>query len=152
MWSVNPFDYDASDGVYSGHCRTAAQLAKWMISQGQEVILDPKLCNLEPGDILFYARKDSQTGEWVQPNRFMHINHVAMCYSKTRMAADAQDWDASKYPFKHELVEVTLVTGAVNKTVVENDWDDPTKIYDNNVNTLCLVCRPDLGALALSAT
>ena len=152
IWSVNPFDYTENDGVYSGSCRTAAQIAKWMISQGQRVMLDPKLCNLEPGDILFYARKNIDTGEWVQPNRFMHINHIAMCYSKTRMNASSPNWDYTRYPYKHELIEVTTVPGAVNKTLVEDSWDDATNIYENNVNTLCLVCRPDLGALALSAS
>lgn len=34
---------------------------------------------IKKGDLIFYAKKDS-SGNWKQPNRYMKVSHVAVCY------------------------------------------------------------------------
>ena len=84
VWSRNPFDYDfpknKTSGVYTPARRTS-QLAQWLVSQRRQVFKDPKLANVEVGDIVFYSRNDS-TGYPMNPHRFMLINHIALVVSK----------------------------------------------------------------------
>lgn len=147
-WSINPFDYENALNVGSPTqqtIRTASQLAQWMVERGRTVPMDEHLANLEPGDILFYSRKDSTTGNWVDPNRYMRINHIAICRSKAAAPTNDSSWDTTKYPYKHELIEVGIYDNPVKVRVVEDGQDDPTDIYHNNINTLCLICRPEMA-------
>ena len=127
--------------------RLASQMAQWMVERGETVPMDEHLVNLEPGDMLFYARKDPTTGDWVHPDRFMRVNHVAMCVSKER-ATDDGEWDIVKYPYKHMMIESAVCEHGVRERCVEDGPEDPADTYTtNNINTLVLICRPDLGSI-----
>lgn len=150
VWTINPFDYENAldaGGETTSKVRTASQIAEWMVKRGLMVPMDKHLANLEPGDILFWARKNSSTNSWVDPNRYMRINHIAICKSKEPAPTDDPNWDVTKYPYKHELIEAgtDVDNSPIRVRVVEDGQDDPTNIYYNNINTLVLICRPDLG-------
>lgn len=149
-WSVNPYDYTAPTTAELpnaptptfGVVRTASQIAQWMVERGQTVPMDEHLANLEPGDILFYARQDSNN-EFVNPDRYEKINHCAICLTK-ELAPDSESWDKTKYPYKHTLIDARTRTGAIGIETVEDGQNDPTAVSANNINTLVLICRPDL--------
>lgn len=76
-WAIAPTT--ESGGV----ARDASQLAEYFYNLGWIVPLssinsDNNYSGLKKGDILFYARKNSD-GTWIQPNRFMNISHVGIC-------------------------------------------------------------------------
>lgn len=61
--------------------RTASQIAEWMEKQNLAIPLQPDLSNVEPGDIIFWA-KTRPTGEFIRPRRYRKISHIAVCYAK----------------------------------------------------------------------
>ena len=61
--------------------RTASQLAEWLEKQNLAIQLEPDLSNVEPGDIIFWA-KTRATGEYLRPRRYRKISHIAVCCSK----------------------------------------------------------------------
>ena len=160
--------------------RTASQIGEWMIGMGWQVPIDEKLSNLEVGDILFYAKKkyDDNTGTyvWREPDRFMRISHVAVCMDKAHSdTANLPDWVTyyypnwysegryNDYPVCHRIMHATSETPPIVRSLVECNYDGvmyPTyngsgssNVYTHTgVPTLCLVCRPDLGALSWDAT
>lgn len=145
VWSINPFDYEniiENNTSTKEPVRTASQLAEWMVDMGQIVPIDEHLANILPGDIIFYGRKVTSTGTWMKPNRFMHINHVAIVVSK-QQATREDGWDIEQYPYKHIAYEAASIEGAIGTRILELDGDE----YGTNVNTLVLVCRPDLGSI-----
>ena len=122
-----------------------------MIERGQTVPIDRYYANIEPGDVLFFARHDSTTNDWVEPLRLKHINHVAICIAKEK-ATNAGGWDVTTYPWKHTYAEVehedeTAPDGVVKIKILEQPQGDKSAIFNNNINTLCLVCRPDFGSI-----
>ena len=143
-WSIDPrlYDYYPDDltGEPNGGAR-ASQLAEWMIDMGWRVPKDKKLLNLEVGDILFYARTNEAGSQLAQPDRFMCINHIAICTDKQKNIS------GTGLPYTYTLTEVTNVKPCVRKKVVEDGWDTPDVINVNNYNTLVLICRPDLGSI-----
>ena len=153
-WSFNPFDYtnySRNDSQSKTKVRYASQMAELMIERGQTVPIDRYYANIEPGDVLFYARHDEATNDWAEPLRLKHINHVAICIAKEK-ATSADGWDTAAYPWKHTYAEVehedeTTPDGVVKIKTLEQPQGDTSAIYDNNINTLCLVCRPDLGSI-----
>ena len=149
-WSINPYDWEVErhiNGTEKNRIRLASQMAQWMVERGETVPMDEHLANLEPGDLLFYARKDPQTGDWVHPDRFMRVNHVAVCTSKEPATA-TDGWDIVKYPYKHKMIESARCENGVRERNVEAGPDDPADTYTtNNINTLVLICRPDLGSV-----
>lgn len=151
-WAINPYDYELPSVIH-GHeddprkVRSAAQLGQWLQMMGRSVWIDKHLANLLPGDVVFFAKKYA-SGKWVQEPRFMHISHVAIVAEKEPAPADAT-WDTELYPYKHTLYEVRGASpqhpGACGKFVLENPaFSGPT---ENGVDTLVLVCRPDLGRI-----
>lgn len=160
--------------------RTASQIGEWMIGMGWQVPIDDKLSNLEVGDILFYAKKkyDDNTGTyvWREPDRFMRISHIAVCMDKAYSdTANLPDWVThyypnwysegryNDYPVCHRIMHATSETPPIVRSLVECNYDGvmyPTyngsgssNVYTHTgVPTLCLVCRPDLGALSWDAT
>lgn len=90
-WAMNPGEYKIptiplgdSDPV-----RTASQLAEWLETRGRAIELKPDFSNVEPGDIIFWAKTkteqiDSQHSvtRFVRNYRYRNISHVAVCYSK----------------------------------------------------------------------
>lgn len=56
-------------------------------------------------------------------------------------------WDVDVVPYVHEVMESINITPTINIRILENGWDTPTDFSNYNVNTLSLVCRPDLGSL-----
>jgi len=150
-WAINPFDWiypvnadwvmEAEEDRAYNNVRTAAAMCQWMVERGWEVPIDPKLANLEPGDIIFYSRHNSADNDYVDPERYKLINHVAICMTKE--APPSSNWDAEKYPYRHRLIDVRTRSGACGTDVVETAWNDPTAIYSNNVNTIACICRPD---------
>lgn len=131
-WSWNPYNYTVLSGAtsYNNLCRKASQFGKLMLEQGQRIIVDEKFANIEPGDIVFYSKKAD--GEWVEPSKFMHISHVAICCDKTNTSIN-------NYPYTHTMIEAAgRNTNAIGKFTLENDV---------NTEFISLVCRPDLGSL-----
>lgn len=135
-WAINPFEWKLPvvPGGDPKPVRTASQLAQWMYERGQAVEIDDVFSNLMPGDIIFWAKKDKD-GNWVQPNRFKHISHVAICCSRYD-APDEDGWPTG-YPYKHTMLEVTTIKPYVLNRTLEKC----------SPGSVVLVCRPDLGAL-----
>lgn len=153
-WTFNPFDYSNYSRIDSQSrtkVRYASQMAEMMIERGQTVPIDRYYANIEPGDVLFFARHDSTTNDWFEPLRLKHINHVAICIAKEK-ATSAGGWDTTTFPWKHTFIEVghedeTTPDGVIKIRTLEQPQGDTSAIFDNNINTLCLVCRPDLGSI-----
>ena len=137
-WAINPFEW-SNKVVNSGQpqpVRRASQLAQWMHERGMSIPLDETFSNVEPGDIIFWAKTDSD-GNYTQPNRYKHISHVALCISKKEAPTDDPEIP-SKYPWKHTMLEVTTISPYVLNRTLE-------KVKPEEV---VMVCRPDLGALS----
>lgn len=98
-WPVDPRSYvsvtytkDETDGDPAGGAvdvtdsttsktvvpTAAANLAQMLCSVGDIVPLTDDFRYVQPGDIIFWAEKKSN-GNWIQPNRFLRISHVAVC-------------------------------------------------------------------------
>ena len=155
-WAFNPSYYankQHSYDLYTSPVRTAAQLAQLLVEQGRVIPIDTKLCNLEPGDLVFYAKKDI-LGVWNEPNAFMNIDHVAICTSKTD-GSSIVGWDASRFPYCHKIIHASNQTetpdepvGCFYDSVVEVGYTGTVDLTTNNYRTICLICRPDLGTLS----
>ena len=156
-WAINPMKYSISRFI-DGHdstemVRLACQFGHWMWSRGQEVSLDNGFADVLPGDIVFWGHKVSGTGEWYRPTWWRHINHIGIILTKEDApdtyvdgSGNTQTWDKSKYPYKHQLIEVGNVTPpCINSRWLEKGQEDASNVYVNNVNTIALICRPDLG-------
>lgn len=148
-WSINPYKYELPFVLY-GHeddmrqVRTASQLGQWMQLMGRSVWIDKHLANLLPGDIVFFAKQYSN-GRWIQEQRYMNISHVAIVKSK-ELAPQNADWNTELYPYKHTIYEVSgQHAGACGEFVLEAA--NRTGMTKNGVDTLVLVCRPDLGRI-----
>lgn len=149
VWTFNPqwYDYYSADLTTDPTDAThASQLGEWMIDMGWRVPKDAKLLNLEVGDIIFYSRMTANGKAIAQPDRFMSINHIAVCVEK-RPTNESDPYPASRFPYTHTMMEVTSVTPCVRTQIVETGWDDASDIGHNNYNTISLICRPDLGSL-----
>lgn len=159
-WAIDPFDFKvvSKPGEDPSRLRWASQLAEWMIERSQVVPMSSGLAEVMPGDILFWARKDASTGTWVEPLRYRHISHVGFCLSRTKTPSDDADVDATVYPYKHMTIEVghetydtdgvTVLEGCVKSKLLEAEPADPADWETtNNIHTLVLVCRPDLGSI-----
>lgn len=90
-WSMNPGEYKIPTIPLgdSEPVRTASQLAEWLETRGRAIELKPDFSNVEPGDIIFWAKTkteqiDSQHSvtRFVRNYRYRNISHVAVCYSK----------------------------------------------------------------------
>lgn len=46
---------------------------------GSKGSTDDNFSPIKKGDLIFYSKKDS-SGNWKQPNRYMKVSHVAVCY------------------------------------------------------------------------
>lgn len=159
-WALNVLGYKCSRFI-DGHnpderVRLACQMARWMIERGQSVPMDNGFRDVMPGDIVWWGHKKTGTDEWVRPDWYLHINHIGIVLSKEN-APDTfvsggvtYNWDKTKYPFKHQIIEVTALTPppCVANYWLERGQEDTTNIYQNNVNTIVAICRPDLGALS----
>lgn len=158
--------------------RGASQIAHWMADRGQEVPLDNHLSNIEPGDIVFYTRFDrlEPIRMYHVEQRYRHINHCAIITEKILVEDGAFDsngnmcvyengeivgvqtwdgesveysgelWDAEKYPYLHRFIQVNNVPGACEMGILETSGG--TALTGNNINTLSMCCRPDLGAMS----
>lgn len=155
-WAFNPSYYankQHSYDLYTSPVRTAAQLAQLLVEQGRVIPIDTKLCNLEPGDLVFYAKKDIH-GVWNEPNAFMNVDHVAICTSKTD-GSSIIGWDVSKFPYCHKIIHASNQqetqdepVGCFYDSVVEVGYTGTADFTTNNYRTICLICRPDLGTLS----
>jgi len=156
--------------------RTASQIGEWMMSMGWQVPLDDKLSNMEVGDILFYAKRDSDDPtQWKQPDRFMRICHIGVCIDKAYSDTPTlpswityyyPNWYSEgryeRFPVCHRIMHATSETPPIVRSLVECNYDGvmyPTYSGSNSnvythtgYPTLCLVCRPDLGSLSWEAT
>lgn len=150
-WSINLYDYEnqGHDDLNTvTHVREAAAIGLFYVMRGATIPIDPHYANIEAGDLLFFARTDENTGEYIEKDRFMCINHVGICTRKVRISNSA---DGNR--FEHWMAEVgharTETIGGVTEfipTVRERsleNWVDMSE-HANNINTLCLVCRPSL--------
>lgn len=161
-WAIRPMSYQISryiDGSNpTENVRLACQLGRWMESRGQKVPLTNGFADVRAGDIVFWGKKVSGTDEWSHPTWWEHINHVGIILSKEDAPntyidgnGNTQTWDKSKYPYKHTIIDVGNTTPTCRTTHwLEEGQEDPTNVYVNNVNTVVMICRPDLGALQAS--
>lgn len=167
-WGINPLNYKVAYTYGGTGTQTAAkyacQLAKWMYDRNWSVSLENGFEDVRPGDIVFWARKVKATGEWSRPDWWQHINHVGIILSKEAApenyeytavvnnvsTAQTGTWDKTKYPYKHTIIEVVNASPApcIDSNWLERGQEDPTNVYANNVNTIVMIARPDLGALA----
>lgn len=85
--SSNPTTFDCSGLVYycyksfcspiKLHSDCAADQAKALLNGGYDSN------NLSKANMIFYAMKTD--GKWKQPDRFMHVSHVAIVYSNSKI-------------------------------------------------------------------
>lgn len=161
-WAINPLEHQANRYV-DGHGASERVLlatlqARWMMRMGWAVDISDGFTAIEPGDILFWARKTAG-GDWVHPDWYLHINHIGFVLTK-EPAPDTyiggvdgleHEWDKTKYPYKHMTIEVFGAEGATpacQSRLLERNHYMPDYMQANDINTVCLVCRPDLGALS----
>ena len=158
-WAIPTIKYKVSRYI-DGHdsdetIHLACQIARWMSERNQVVPLTNGFRDVQPGDIVFWGHKVSGTDEWVHPDWFMHINHVGIILTKEDAPNTyvdkngvTRDWDKSKYPFKHGIIDVGISTPPCRTTHwLEEGQEDPTNVYSNDVNSVQIICRPDLGAM-----
>lgn len=91
-WSIAPTNEDGSCA------REASNIAKYFYNLGKGIVYlknpdtgvvekgsigssEDDYSNIKKGDLIFYAKK--KDGNWKQPNRFMYISHVALCYGQS---------------------------------------------------------------------
>lgn len=81
-WATNPSDTMIPKDVGGDRspARNAGQLGQMMEEAGMAIPILPGFPNLQPGDIIFWAKKDSK-GNYVKPERYRQISHVAMVCS-----------------------------------------------------------------------
>lgn len=58
--------------------RTCAEIAKFFSDRGQTITVKTDYSNIQKGDLIFYARKNS-SGSYIYPNRWNHISAGAIC-------------------------------------------------------------------------
>lgn len=158
-WAINARNYKISryeDGSEPNEVvHLACQFARWMEERNQVVPLTNGFIDVLPGDVIFWARKDIDTGEWMHPTWYKKINHIGFVLSKEDAPntyidgnGNTQTWDKTKYPYKHTIIDVRVETPPCQTLHwLEEGQEDPTNVYKNNVNTVVMVCRPDFGAL-----
>lgn len=158
-WAINPTEYTIDyGGDNPDMVRRATQLAKWLVDRKQVVSLDNNMRDVRPGDLVFWGRKkaNSSTGvlEWIWPNWFLHINHVGIITTREtppdtfEVDGVTYNWDKSKYPYKHQYIDCGNTVPPVRESkYLEMGQEDPTNVEANNVNTIAIICRPDLGAI-----
>lgn len=148
VWSTNPGQYEYElyrdvDYPEYAEARRASQIAQMMAEQGREVPLDKFMANIDAGDLIFFAKKDS-SGEYIQPDRYRHITHIALIIDVAD-APEGASWNPSLYPYKHTYIDVSGGTNVVRTKVLEEQTISPTV---NGLGTLCCVMRPDLGSVS----
>ena len=89
-WTVDPYDFENVNdaGEDPSPVRSAAQLGEWMNNSGLRISCGEDFQEVEPGDIIFYAKKKRENiEEWAEADRYMHISHVSVCANRIRPAA-----------------------------------------------------------------
>lgn len=166
-WAINPRKYKNSylaSGANPTTIRYAAQICRWMEGRNQTVPLSDGFADVLPGDIVFWSAKKKSTGDWYNPTFYGKIYHVGIILTKEAApntyeyvdgngVTQTGTWDKTKYPYKHQIIEVIGTTPPCSTAHwLEEGQEDSTNVYKHNVNTIYRICRPDLGALtALSA-
>lgn len=112
--------------------RTASQLGEMYVQMGRSLDFKPDFSDVEPGDIIFYAKKTK--GTFRQPNRYKKISHISVVMSKQPSAVDSEVAEMG-YPFKHMMYEVSSRDAVVLNRCLE-------KIVPE---TVCMIARPDLS-------
>ena len=137
-WAIDPYYFSIKNNsydLYPTHIRSAGQLAEWLVSRGRQVLIDPNLANIEPGDLVFFARKTA-SGDWCFPDRYLHISDVGV---------------VTKSILSNSITGTYLqyVTTAIkaDPCIAELEISTTGSSTDLNRSTLVAVCRPDLGRL-----
>ena len=134
-WAFDPFDFksikDPDKETEKSPARTAAQLAEMFGYFGRIVDFKSDFSNVDVGDIVFYAKKNSD-GTWKEPYRFKHISHIAFVHKKTANAEGAD------YPYAHKIYDATANAQVIRDVTMENAAYSP--------ETICFVVRPNFGA------
>lgn len=165
FWAINPFEWRVSsrgDGTNPAKVRIAAALGRWMEDHGLAV----PAAKMEPGDVVFFARKNSADDSWANGISYRHISHVALCYAvETTQSGNIYDIDPEAYPLTHFIIESSTDEAdlASGSPAIEpyGDTDQgqghgsiyirPIETrpgpYRTGPDTLCLVCRPRLGTM-----
>ncbi|CAJ0610693.1 unnamed protein product [Cylicocyclus nassatus] len=174
-WATNPAEYMyPSETSKKKVVRTAAQLGQMMVEQGLKIDYDETFIDVEPGDIIFYAK--NKNGEWVQPKRYMKISHVSICVNKiyNENFDITKTYTVGNYCYLYADADkgiteglyrcITDHTGKFNPDhfeyiglhryrhpTIEASTGDPVlynRTLERNKDYICLICRPDLGAVS----
>lgn len=135
--------------------RLACQLGRWFSERCKVIPLSNGFSAAQPGDLVWYASKNPDTGDWRNQTWWKHINHIAMVYSvedapdNYSYVSDGQTvtipWDKVKYPYKHTIIDCGGTTPPCRTTqYLEIGQEDTTNVYKNNCNTVCLIVRTNL--------
>ena len=113
-WAIPLIQYKKStyaDGHASDQLiRNAAAIGRFYYDRNCVVPMTNGFRDVEPGDIVFYARK-LENGDWMMPDRWMHINHIEIIATK-EPAPDTyvdgegvtRNWDKARFPYKHGIM------------------------------------------------
>lgn len=151
VWSFNMVNADGS------WAREAAAQAAYFDRIGKGIIYyrnvdngitygdcgnaDDNFAKIQKGDLVFYAKKDT-SGDWKQPNRYMKVSHVAICYgnnsSGNKSVIESTNGTMTK---NHEFDDGTSINAGVRIVSIAGDYgysDDivmvvrPQPIHYNN--------------------
>ena len=131
-WAIDLAKYKRKLVTELKSVRSASQLCQLLEESGWKIEIADDFSNIRRGDIIFYAKKNGN--EWVQPNRYKHISHVAIVSSVLDNSGDAYSIGA-QYPYKHTMYEVSTFGNIVLNTCLEK----------RTINRIAVVCRPKLG-------
>lgn len=77
---------------------------------------------IKKGDLIFYSKKDS-SGNWKQPNRYMKVSHVAVCYgdnsSGSKSVIESTNGTMTK---NHKFDDGTTVNAGIRIVSISGDY------------------------------
>ncbi|MFR5346880.1 phage tail spike protein [Romboutsia timonensis] len=77
---------------------------------------------IKKGDLIFYSKKDS-SGNWKQPNRYMKVSHVAVCYgdnsSGSKSVIESTNGTMTK---NHKFDDGTTVNAGIRMVSISGDY------------------------------
>ena len=89
---------------------------------GSKGSADDNFAPIKKGDLIFYSKKDS-SGNWKQPNRYMKVSHVAVCYgnnsSGNKSVIESTNGTMSK---NHTFDDGTTINAGIRIVSISGDY------------------------------
>nr|DAK01402.1 MAG TPA: tail protein [Caudoviricetes sp.] len=89
---------------------------------GSKGSADDNFSPIKKGDLIFYSKKDS-SGNWKQPNRYMKVSHVAVCYgnnsSGNKSVIESTNGTMSK---NHTFDDGTTINAGIRIVSISGDY------------------------------